>query len=155
MKIDEKGNLALNLEEICNALSEEEKKKFVKLMSISPEIIKWVMDWICGEDEDGWWTTEHPLREDLLARAESSQIGKEVTKYNWTLIKEAANKLKHSISEQHIYYKLYDANPEMTVRKFLETSDIQVNNPYQTKLAEKKIQEVIDIVREAVKKKTA
>lgn len=150
MKITEKGIIEIDIDEIINSLDTDEQKKLVKSLAISPTIIGWVMDWICGEDEDGWWTTEHPLREQLLKRVEEKQI-KNIGRYNWTLISKAADALKHYCSEKHLYYSLYyHPNADtMTIAEFCRSHPD--GNQYQTKQAEEKIQEIIDIVKEAVR----
>lgn len=154
MKINDKGNIELDIYEVFNGLSEEDKRTFVKTCCISDTVIKWVSDWILGRDENGWWTTEHSLRENLLAEIEQKQLETPVTKYNWTLIKNAAEQLKFWESQKHIYWELYH-HPDRyntTISQFLEESSMKEECEFYTKRADAKIQEVIDIVRNAISK---
>ncbi len=153
MKINKDGKIEFDIEEIWESLATDQKKQFIKSCAISPDIIKWVMDWICGEDEDGWWTTEHPLRELLLARVEEKQLTNPVTKYNWTLIQKAVEQLKKVCSEKHLYWELFHhpAKREITIDKFLEGKDHL--NEFYTTAADEKIEEVLEIVRNAVQPK--
>ncbi len=153
MKINKDGNIEFSIEEIWESLGTDQKKQFIKSCAISPDIIKWVMDWICGEDEDGWWTTEHPLREQLLARVEEKQLSTTVTKYNWTIIQKAADELKKIYSDKQIYWSLRH-HPEkytMTIAKFLEGKESW--NEFQTTAADEKIEEIVEIVKTAVQPK--
>ena len=153
MKINKEGNIEFDIYEIWESLSTEHKKQFIKSCAISPDIIKWVMDWICGEDEDGWFTTEHPLREELLARVEEKQISNPVTKYNWSLIQEAAKELKKIYSNKQVYWKLYHHPSKhiLTIAKFLDAEkDL---SEFSTTAADEKIEEIVEIVRAAVQPK--
>lgn len=155
MKINKDGKIEFDIGEIWESLSTENKKEFIKSCAISPDIIKWVMDWICGEDEDGWWTTEHPLREQLLKRVQEKQLTQPVTKYNWSIIQAAAEQLKKICSEKHLYWELYHhpAKHEMTIYKFLQGRESL--NEFYTTAADEKIEEVLEIVRNAVQPKSA
>lgn len=151
MKITD-GKIEIHPSEIIDSLSEEDKKSLIKELCISSDVINWVFDYICGDDEDGWWSSENSRqREQLLRRVEKTHLNK-VTRYDWNLLEQAANSLKHVISENHIYWNLYhhpDRNT-LTIDKFLEKFG---ENQYTTKLADDKIEEIVNIVKEAVKEK--
>lgn len=154
MKINKDGKIEIDLQEILDSLGEDEKKQLVKSACISSEVIKWVFDWICGEDEDGWWTTnENRLREDLLARAEDKQLFKDPNRFNWSLIEAATKRLKQLESDKALYWALYHhpAKYELTIAEYLKDKDTW--NEFYTTAADKKIDEVINIVKDAIQKK--
>lgn len=153
MTINKEGKLEISLHDITDRLNKEDARYFIKSICISPQIMDWVVNWILGEDEDGWFGGESELREKILERIETKHCSY-VTRYNWKLIREAADALKRIASAKHIYFKLYHhPNPyETTIAEFLKDTCYE-ENEYQTKRADDKIEEVLNIVKEAVKLK--
>lgn len=153
MKYDEEGNVIISLEDIIQNMSKEEKKKLCKTISIDYDVKKAVIDYICDEDEDGWWCSDSGhIREDILMRIEKAQLDKP-TWYNWKLIDEAITRLKHMRSENHIYYTLYHLrDPHMLVSDFVRIY-LKDESEHMTNRADDDIKEVLNIVKNAIKLK--
>ena len=153
MKINKDGKIEIEIDEIISSMSPEDIRIFVKSQVCSREVLNWVTNFLLGDDEDGWWGGEAELREKILFQIEQKHT-EYVTQHNWSLIKAAADKLKSLESSKHIYWELYHhPNPNMSIADFILQKNIYDESEYSTKKADEKIQEVIDIVKEAVKPK--
>lgn len=151
MKINKEGKLEIDIYEIVETLSPEDFRVFIKTHCISSQVIDWAVNWILGEDEDGWFGNDAKLREEILARIEQKHCGY-ITKYNWTLISEAADALKRIASQKHIYWKLYHHPNKYhtTIADFIGNSTYE-DNEYSTDKADALIEQVLTIVKNAVK----
>lgn len=150
MKITSEGEIQISIQEIVERMDEESAKSIIKTFCTSRQVIEWVFDYICGEDKDGWWTSDdHQMRERVLARAERAQVGNP-SKHKWTLIDSAVKRLKELSSDKQLYWALYH-HPERrttTIEAFLEGKDKW--NEFYTTAADEKIAEVVGIVKSAM-----
>jgi len=150
MKVDEEGNVVIALEDIIQNMSKEEKKRLCKIISIDYDVKKSVIDYICDEDEDGWWSSDNgEYREEILIRVERCHL-ENPNGQNWKLIGEAIERLKHARSQQHIYWTLYHLeNKDMRVSDFIRLY-MRDEDQFMTKKAETDIEEIMNIVKEAL-----
>lgn len=154
MKINKEGKLEIDLSDIVDSLPEKDRRDFIKSAACSRQVIDWVIDYICGDDEDGWWTGDDgDLREKILTRVENTHL-KDVTVFDWSLIKDAQKRLKEIESQRHIYWLLYHhPDRQITIGEFIGNKDMSEEHEFSTKRADEKVQEVIDIVKNAIKTK--
>ena len=88
----ENGEIKLDIEYVLSAMSEEDQRLFVKAFSLQRNIIEHVINSICGEDPDGWWSSyEDEDRMNMFKRVEQAQL-KNWSSYNWEFIREALPK---------------------------------------------------------------
>lgn len=152
----ESGHIKIDLDYFLEAMSSADQKDFIKRFSIDSNVIDHVVDYICGEDPDGWWSgCADERRMKILTKVENAQI-KSWSEYSWEFIKEATDRLREIKEKKHIYWALYhngcdyDSDFSQNVRKFLNNHGIE--SDYTTEQADEEIKQVLDIVREAMEK---
>ncbi len=155
IKINDNG-LWVDFDYLMESMSSEDQKMFIKKFAIESNVIDHVVNYICGEDPDGWWSgCADDRRMKILTKVENAQLNK-WSGYNWKFIDEATNRLKEIKEKQHIYWALYhsgvdyDSDFSMKVRKFLESNGIE--SDYTTKQADEEIEKVYSIIKEAMEK---
>lgn len=152
-KIEDNEN-KINIDALLEGMSLEDQKKFIKRFAIQSSVIDHVIDYICGEDPDGWWTSmDDELRMKILGRVEDAQI-KKWSKYYWDFISEAKDRLKEIREKQHIYWTLYHGAFSEELRdvffKFCMANNIV--SEYTTKQANEDVEKVLKIVEDALQK---
>lgn len=153
MKINDKGNIEIDPEEIFGYLDIEEKKELIKHLVLHEDVIQWVLNYICGEDEDGWWIgIDKNIRYNFLCKVESSLIDDlKKRKLGWQIWDEIVHFIKYYKSQKHLYYKLWNIeNQSMTIGEFLRRNGEE--NEFQTKQADEKIKELEEKFNEVLDK---
>jgi hypothetical protein len=153
MKINEKGNVEFDPVEVFKSLPEESQKKLAKSLACDDFYIRKVVDLLCGEDEDGWFTgIDADYRQEILERIEKSHT-KNPFNYSWSVWKEILQTVKSLKSEQHLYYKLYHhQNQDLTIRQFMDNIKDEDSQEYFTTKADKEIEEIKTIIKEKLTK---
>jgi len=101
------SKLCIDIGGILEAMNEEDTKHFIKTFSIQESVISYVIDYICGDDEDGCWTSmDAEYRMSILQRIEHKQLS-EGPRHSWTAWSEICQELKNIRCKQQIYWKLY------------------------------------------------
>lgn len=154
--INSDGNVVLDLGTLLtDHLTVEQKRELLKRLSVSSDVIEWVIAYICGEDDDGWYDgRDADIRQKLLQRVEKAQMKDALLKYKWSVFEELERRLREIKSIQHIYWKLYH-HPnkyKTTIAEFIHGEDVQKENEFQTQRAEKEIEECLEIWRQGVER---
>ena len=159
----DKVAIKIDIDYLLESMSEDDCKAFIKHFSIQECVINHVIDYICGDDPDGWWTgNDADLRMKLLQRVEKKQLDRP-TRWGWSVWREVEARLKEIRCKQQIYWKLYhnDSPFEVTlydgtkktfermVIDWLSNQGIQSN--YTTLEADNDIRRVEGIIVDALK----
>jgi hypothetical protein len=148
MKIED-GYLKLDLDKLFSAMPEETQKEFIKSFAVEETVIEHVIDYICGEDPDGWWTGyASDLRFNLLERVEKTQL-KNWSKYNWSVFSEISQALRDIRCKQQLYWQLvYHPNDEICwkIMDWMKSKGIESN--FTTKQADDDIARIEKLIRD-------
>lgn len=145
MKIED-GEIRLDLIEIMESLSEDDCKMFIKHFSCQSFIIEKVIDYICGDDEDGWWTGDATnIRQKILCRIEKKQLEQSYLSYSWEPWAELTNRLKEIKERKHIYWHLYHDFPDHhEIWEWMKRRGI--DSEYTTKQAHEDIKKIESMI---------
>lgn len=148
MKIKiEKGDIQISIQELIECLSDDEKLSVAKTLAVSDWFLKKATDYICDEDEDGWWTGDSAQkRHEILRRVEEKQIEK-LPYFNWKPWDAIQDSLKRITSREELYWILYHNNDEEK-RKWIDGC----NSHYTTKTADEEIEKIKAMISDALKK---
>lgn len=101
------NKIEIDMGHLLEAMDKDDCKAFIKSFACQDFVIEKVIDYICGDDEDGWWTGySDEYRTKILTRVENTQI-KKWSKYNWKVFEELKNRLKEIQEKRHIYWQIY------------------------------------------------
>ncbi|MFA5217096.1 hypothetical protein [Sulfuricurvum sp.] len=159
----EGANILININDLYSAMSEQDQKDFVKSVALNDDIINWVLDYICGDDNDGYWTSDDSnIRQRFLNRVEKTQLTKSII--SWDTIRKIDQHLKDIKCKQHIYWSLYHDIPQIISQWLYEKHGIAIEKGYidaavsyalkclgqesnfTTEQADKEIQELKDFI---------
>jgi len=147
------GDIIINPSEIIDSLSKEDKLEVLKHYMTCPDVINAVLDYICDEDEDGWWAGDSDrTRSGFLKRVEDCHL-KNLGRGNWKSLDEACAKITKIRSEQHLYYMLYH-HPEshnMTISEWLRVhnKDDKINE-HCSKIADDEIESIVTALKSEI-----
>lgn len=147
------GQITIDIADFLEALTKEEQLQIVKQLAVQDYVLEKAIDYICGDDTDGWWTSnDDTLRMKLLDRIESAQLSK-WSKYNWQFITEATQRLKEIREKQHIYWALHHGpfRDDLSQAWFKFCKANNIVSEYTTEKANADIENVIKIVENAIK----
>jgi hypothetical protein len=146
----EKGYLKIDFEQIVEHMEKEEKIQVLKSIAVSNDCVQWVLDYICGDDPDGWWSgSDVQLRQKFLEKVEQTQLGKTWLSASWEPWGAIKDKLKEIESSREMFARIerikrqYDHPLHRWVSK--EFSDDDCSH-YVTTLADDKIKEVEQLI---------
>jgi len=149
------GKLEIHPQDIVDNLSKEDKMEFIKHYLVSTDVIQFVLDYICDDDEDGWWTGDSDeIRAAFLRRVEDAHLAG-FGRYNWKSLGDACERIKKIRSEQHLYWKLYH-HPEsgsLTIAEWLMKHN--VNNDiieHTSKVADEEIDKIVHELKEEIRR---
>jgi len=155
--------LKINLNTLIEKLDEEESRQLIKTLAIQPKIIKSVVDYICGDDADGFWSSEEPqLRQGILERIERTHINTLATsgpRYGWSVWQDIQKQLKDIKCKQHVYWALYhdeyfkEKYDWTLISNFFKRHNIE--SDYTTKKADEDILQVKQMIIDAFRKMEA
>jgi len=153
MKINSEGKLEIHPQDIVDNLSKEHKMEFIKHYLVSSDVIQTVLDYICDDDPDGWWTGDSDeIRAAFLKKVEDTHLAK-FSQHNWKSLGEACKKITKIRSEQHLYWKLYH-HPEchnMTISEWLMKNEIDGDiMEHTSKVADDEIAQIISEVKKEI-----
>lgn len=132
-------NLAIPLEPLLQGMSLEQKRELLAWLASDEEVIRCVVDFICGEDDLGWAMGDPNRRAAILARVEDTQL-REGVHYGWYPWVEATRKIKDIRSQEHLYWVLYhQIDPEISRLVFGELRRLGVESNYTTKVADEEV----------------
>lgn len=150
----EGGEIKIDIDYLLSAMNEDDQKAFVKAFAVQRNIIEHVIDSICGEDPDCWWSSyDNEDRMRMFKRVEKAQLKKWST-YNWEFITEAKDRLKEIREKQRVYWALFHGE----FREHLWDDFSQfckrngITSEYTTELANEDIARVEKIVKDALDK---
>lgn len=135
----EGSKLQLDLEPLIRGMSIEKKREMLAWLATDDEVIRYVVDVICGEDELGWCMGDPGRRADILSRIEDTQL-KDCTRYNWKPWAAARDKIRDIRTQEHLYWVLYhQIDPDVSRRVFDELRRLGVESNYTSKIADDEI----------------
>lgn len=150
----EKNKIKIDLNFLFSQMSEDDKKDFIHSLSLEPDIIENVADYLAGDDKHGSWSgydDEWRLR--AIRKIENRQL-KNWSRFNWSFFEEAKNRLKEIREKQHIYWALHHGPFREELwpawSKFCKENGIV--SEYTTERANEDIARVEKIVKEALDK---
>jgi len=144
------GELTIDPVEFFDCLSEEDKLAVAKNLATQDFALQKAIDFLCEEDEDGWYSGISPrMRQNLLEQVGKAHIRE--SKHNWDVFSDLRDQIKYDRSSDHIYYMLYHHhNQDLTIREFM--ANIKDENQFMTKRGEKDIERLEKLVDETFKK---
>lgn len=147
MEINANGTITLSITEIIERMDEESAKEAIKALCCSDQAIKWVMDFLCDEDEDGWYNSTTPQnRLDLLTRIEDKCLDANGLRYDWRAFQALVRTLKDIRSEAHIYWAMYHHPTANTTTLSEFTRSLNHEDNYTTTRADRDIAEIKDLI---------
>lgn len=148
--IEVKGTqLCVELRPLISAMSLEQKREMLAWLAADDEVVNYVVDAICGEDEQGWAIGSPNCRQAILARVEDVQL-REGFQYNWRVWDEARQKIKDIRSQEHLYWVLYhQIDPEVSRRVFDELRRLGVACNYLSTVADEEISALRKVLDDA------
>lgn len=151
--------LCVDLDLVFRSMPQEQQDQFIHNLALQRNIIDKVVDYICGEDSFGSWTSEEPdLRQKLLDRVESKHVEDLASvgpRYGWRVWSDIQQRLKDIRAKQHVYWALSkdkyfeDQLGWDAVHKFFKRHDIE--SDYTTKQADADIAEVKQMIQTAMR----
>ena len=106
IKIDG-GDLKIGITELIESLSSEQKKEIIHSIACNDDVIKRTIDYICDEDEEGWYSGSNPeLRQQALVRIEKKQL-ETLPTYYWRVWEDLQQELNNIRSKEQVYWSLY------------------------------------------------
>lgn len=144
----EKGKIQIDADYLAASMSNEDYHSFIKGVALDSFIIDKVVDYICDEDEDGFWTSgSNRTREEILMRIEKSQMSANV-RFNWSFLKNIEDKLKKIAVNKSMYYKIYHCGflDQRTKDALLDHEECE----YKTDKANDQINALHKMVKEAM-----
>jgi len=149
--------LKIDLHEIFRAMSAEDQNSFIHALALQSNIIDKVVNYICGEDEFGSWTSAEPeLRQKILERVEAkhvSDLGRIGPRYGWRQWSAIEDALKKIRCKQQVYWALHhdkhlnDKYGWELVSDFFKRHGIE--SDYTTKQADADIAEIKKMIQDA------
>jgi len=143
------GHISIDVDDLLGQLSADHLKEILKRFSVSERVIEWVIAYLCGDDEDGWWTGDDAnLRQRLLVRVQNSHLADDVL-LSWNVFDELRKRLKDIRSKQHVYWFLYHELPDhlrCQVMNLMEQAGVESN--YTTKQADADIERIEKMANE-------
>ncbi len=147
----------IDLRAFFDAMSKEEQREFIRSISIQRDVIECVTNYICGEDEEGWWSSDEPQkRQDILQRIERNQI-KDLAdngpSFGWQVWSDLRKALQDIACKKHIYWALRHSPDPWTnenAHTFFKNNGIE--SDYTTKQADEDIKKLFDMVKAAFEK---
>jgi hypothetical protein len=135
----EGSDLKIPLEPLIRGMSLDKKREMLAWLATDDEVIHYVVDVICGEDELGWAMGDPNRRAAILSRIEDTQL-KNGTHYSWKPWDEARSKIKDIRTEEHLYWVLYhQIDPDVSRRVFDELRRLGVKDNYTSTRADAEI----------------
>jgi hypothetical protein len=147
------GDLVVPLDRIFLKLSEESKKKFIKDFCISDDVIRIVTNYICGEDDEGFWTSEEMnMRQNILERIENTQLVPRYLSYSWRPWRDLQKRLQDIRCKQHVYWAIHHCEDQELgekMRRFLASKGVA--SDYTTKQADADIEDCKQMILSTLK----
>jgi len=143
------SRICLSIESIIQAMSFEQKREVLAWLATDDDVVRSVVDHICGQDEHGWSSGDPNRRVEILARIENSQLSGKV-RYNWRPWDEAKQKIKNIRSTEHLYWLIYhkfDKNLSIPIMDELRRLGVESN--YTTKEGDEDIARIEQALNEA------
>ncbi len=147
--------LTIDLDKIVRELDTEGKRQLAKTIALESDIFDSVLDYMCGEDKDGCWTTEEPnIRQKFLERAEKAHVQDLISqgpRYGWRVWSDIEKALKDIRCKRHIYWALYHSEDEWTKENawtFFKNNKIE--SDYTTDQADKDIADIKRMISDAM-----
>lgn len=135
----EGSKLQFDLEPLIHGMSLEKKREMLAWLATDDEVIQYVVDVICGEDELGWGMGDPGRRADILSRIEDTQL-RDCVRYNWKPWATARDKIRDIRTREHLYWVLYhQIDPDVSRRVFDELRRLGVESSYTTTVADAEI----------------
>lgn len=147
MKIKD-GEVNINLMDLFDSMSEEQKLKLAKSIACSDWMIEKLLNFICGKDDDGWWTSSDvQIRYKILLAVEDAQL-KEKMRFSWSPWRDIEQRLKDILSHEHLYWRIYH-HPNLS-HETKESLIGKMESNLTTHIADKQIEEVKAIIENAM-----
>lgn len=144
----EGGFIKVDIDILIDQMETEEKTTILKSLSTSQDVIKWVLDFICNEDEDGWYDgNSENTRQDFLEKVEQTQLGQTLSFY-WSPWQELRDKLKTIEANRAVYEKVSSMMrcDHSYSKWFRDNFDKDEMSHYTTKGADEKIAEIEKLI---------
>ena len=144
------GELTIDPVEFFDCLNEEDKKDVAKNLATQDFIMNKAIDFLCGEDEEGWFDgLDSERRQKILEKVEDAHIRE--PKHNWSVFRDLRDQIKYDRSSDHIYWALYHhRNQDLTIREFM--LNIKDESQFMTNRGEKDIERLDKLIDETFKK---
>jgi len=148
----EKGDIKIDIYELIRETDDETKKQVIKSFATDDAVIRHTIDYICGDDEDGWYPGDAAnLRQELLGRVEAKQL-ETMPEYGWRVWDEIRQKIKDIRSAEHIYWVLYHKLSDGLRRSvFKELDAMGVESNYTQAQGNDDIEAIRKLIKTAIK----